>query len=211
MGRDTRSRRRQPSEPPAFSKELHDWLRHGHDKTLAGLNQLFGEKTFAIAFIILMALPALPLPTGGITHVTEIITMLLCLELIAGRPSVWLPQRWQRVDVSKLLSGRGARRLVAFIAWFERWSRRRWGAWLERRSILSGRAIILFLFTLAAFVAPPFSGLDTLPALGVVVMSLGLILQDALIVGIGVIAGVLGIGLEIIAGAALYDGLVHIF
>lgn len=198
-----------PDRPQIFSDELHGWLKHGRDKTLAGLNQVFGEKTFAIAFILLMALPALPLPTGGITHVTELITMLLCLELIAGRRSVWLPRRWLDKDVSKTIKGKAASRLIAFIVWFERLSRQRWSSLLIRRPVLSVVGIVILLFTVAAFVAPPFSGLDTLPALGIVVMSLALVLEDSLILVDGIIIGALGIGLEIAAGTALYDGFKH--
>ena len=195
--------------PPAFSEELYEWLKNGGDQTLIGLNRLFGEKTFAIAFLLLMALPALPLPTGGLTHITEIITMLLSLELIAGRRTVWLPRRWRQVDVGKMLRGRAVGRLIAFIAWFERLSRRRWSSLLTRRPVLSAVGLVILLFTVAAFVAPPFSGLDTLPALGVVIMSLALILEDGLILLAGIIIGIAGIGLEITAGAALYDGLKH--
>ena len=34
------------------------------------------------------------------THVFEVITMLLALELIVGRRRIWLPQRWRRVELS---------------------------------------------------------------------------------------------------------------
>ncbi|MGH7194894.1 MAG: exopolysaccharide biosynthesis protein [Candidatus Saccharimonadales bacterium] len=199
------------SQTPDFSETLNDWLANSTDKSLAGLNRVFAEKTFAIALFVLMALPALPLPTGGVTHVIEIITMLLCLELIAGRRSVWLPRRWQKIDVGKVLAGKAAGRLIAFIQWFERRSARRWSGLLSRRPTLSAAGLIMFIFTAAAFLAPPFSGLDTLPAFGVVVMSLGLILEDGLIVLVGIIAGIAGIGLEIAAGAALYDGARHLF
>lgn len=193
-----------------FSEELRAWLKAPRRKTLADLNSLFGEKTFAIAFLLLMALPALPLPTGGITHITEIITMLLCLELIAGRRSAWLPKRWLSTDMGKPLSGKAANRLIAFIEWFERRSRRRWSGLIARRSVLSIIGIIMLAFTVSAFLAPPFSGLDTLPSLGVVVMSLGLILEDGLVVLFGLIIGAAGIGLEIAAGAALYDSFKHL-
>jgi hypothetical protein len=41
--------------------------------------------------VLLLGPSALPLPTGGATHVFEIIAMLLALELIAGRDQIWLP------------------------------------------------------------------------------------------------------------------------
>ena len=46
-------------------------------------------------FVLLLALrPALP--TGGVTHVFELIAMLLALQLIVGRRHVWLPERWRQ-------------------------------------------------------------------------------------------------------------------
>jgi hypothetical protein len=63
--------------------------------------------------------------------------------------------------------------------------------------------VIVFVFTAGAFVAPPFSGLDTLPALGIVVIALAIILQDVLILGIGVVIGAGGIALIITVGAAI--------
>lgn len=46
---------------------------------------------------------------------------------------------------------------------------------------------------MAAFLAPPFSGLDTLPALGVVIMSLGVLLADFVLVATGTVIGALGV------------------
>ena len=179
------------------------------DKTLLGLDQLFAEKAFAIIFLVLMALPALPLPTGGVTHITEIITMLLCLELIVGRRTVWLPKRWLKLNAGKHLSGRGGERLINIIRWFERLSRQRMAGLVSHRLVLSFIGLLILVLTVAAFVAPPFSGLDTLPALGVMVISLGLILEDVVLVIVGVIIGAAGIGLEVAAGTALYSGFRH--
>lgn len=196
---------------PLFSQTLQTWLATSKDKTLASLSQAFAEKSFAIIFFLLMALPALPIPTGGITHLTELITMLLSLELVIGRRIIWLPDKWLKFNVGKFLSAKATRRLVAIIKWFERFSRRRWSGLLIRSDVLSVLGVVILVFTLAAFVAPPFSGLDTLPSLGVVVISLALILEDSLIVGAGIVLGLIGIGLEVAAGTALYSGLTHFF
>ncbi len=199
------------SKPPKLSRQLKNWLKTDNDKTLAGFNEVFGEKSFAITFLLLMALPALPLPTGGVTHVTELITALLSLELLVGRKTVWLPKRWLKLDAGKIVGGRAFRKLIRVIEWFEGFSRQRLGAWLAQGPVVTLLALVILVFTVAAFVAPPFSGLDTLPALGVVLISLGIILEDILIVLFGLIAGVAGIGLEVAAGTALYAGLKHLF
>ncbi len=190
---------------------MEHWLKSGHDTTLAGLSNIFSEKSFAIIFLLLMALPALPLPTGGVTHVTEIITMLLSLEVIIGRRTIWLPKRWQTMDTRKHISDTSVVRLIKIIKWFERFSRQRGGSALVQQGVLSIIGGVVLVLTIATFIAPPFSGLDTLPALGVVVISLGLILEDALFVVAGFVIGVSGIGVEIALGKALFSNLRHFF
>ena len=59
----------------------------------------------------------------------------------------------------------------------------------------------------AAFLAPPFTGLDTLPALGVVLLSLAVLLEDFAIVVAALIIGVAGVVLEIVLGTAAIKGL----
>ena len=66
-------------------------------------------------------------------------------------------------------------------------------------------------FAIGAAVAPPFSGLDTLPALGAVVVCLAIILEDVLVLGIGTAIGLGGIALIVTIGAALFRGVSHFF
>jgi hypothetical protein len=61
--------------------------------------------------------------------------------------------------------------------------------------------------SLAAFLAPPFTGLDTLPALGVVLVSVGVLLEDIVIVLVGMAIGAIGVVLEIVVGSAVVRGL----
>ena len=65
--------------------------------------------------------------------------------------------------------------------------------------------------SLVAFIAPPFSGLDTLPALGVVVISLGVLLEDFLMTAIGVVIGAIGALLVVVLGSVVIHGIERIF
>ncbi len=58
-----------------------------------------------------------------------------------------------------------------------------------------------------AFFAPPFTGLDTLPSLGVVLLSLGVLLQDFALVVLALVVGAAGIVLAVVLGSAAIDGL----
>ena len=77
-----------------FSKKLFELLNNKKPITIQEVIDRFAEKSFAVLLLLLLALPALPLPTGGLTHILEIIAMLVALELIIGRKTVWLPKRW---------------------------------------------------------------------------------------------------------------------
>lgn len=196
--------------PKRFSDELGAWLRQGSGKhTIASLTDVFGEKGFAIAFFILLAIPALPLPTGGVTHVTELIAMLLALELVAGRETIWLPKRWRDRPLpggEKLIA-----RLERILQWAERYTKPRMRGVIDTKNFRRVTGLVVLVFTIAAFIAPPFSGLDTLPALGVVGISLGLIFDDGVPYGLGVLLGVIGITLEILLGRAAFDVFLNLF
>ena len=65
--------------------------------------------------------------------------------------------------------------------------------------------------SVGAFLAPPFTGLDTLPALGVVMLSLGVLLEDVLIVILALLIGLAGIALEIVLGSVAVSGVKELF
>lgn len=197
--------------PAKFSSELEKWLKSPKDKTIASMSDAFAEKSFAICFLILMAIPALPLPTGGVTHVFEIINLMLALELVAGRKNIWLPKKWRHRKLGATLEKKTIPFLIRKIRWLEKYSRPRLSDIMRSRLSNGVIGLVVFIFTLAAFISPPFSGLDTLPSLGVVVISLSLILEDFAILLIGLLIGIIGIGVEIALGSALFHGFKLLF
>jgi hypothetical protein len=205
--------RREPSSRETVSAQLQRWVDGDGDgdKTLDGLIKLFGRGSFALLFVILLGVPALPLPTGGATHVFEAIAVLLALQLVAGREEIWLPKRWRQMQLAgprqqKFLNG-----LMKLIRWLERFSRPRLMFLFEHRLTDVVFGLLVIALSVAAFVAPPFSGLDTLPSLGVVLLSLGVLLEDVLVVALGIVVGVAGIALEIILGSAAVNGVSSLF
>jgi hypothetical protein len=189
-------------EPEKVSDELERWLNRDGDRTLGSLTELFEEKSFAILFVLLLGVPALPLPTGGVTHVLEIIAILLALELIAGRDKIWLPQRWCALELAGDKQQRFIGGLLRMIRRLERFSRPRLRFLFGHRwsNIVFG--LLAIGGCLGAFLAPPFTGLDTLPALGVVLLSLGVLLMDFVVAAAGVAIGVAGVVLEVVLGGA---------
>lgn len=193
----------------SFGDQLEGWLTGDSDKTLGGLIDLFGRRGFATMFVILLAPSALPLPTGGATNIFELVAMLIALQLVANRERLWLPERWRRASLAGSGRERFVRTLMRLVRRLERSSRPRLVFLFGHRASNAVFGMLVIAGTLGAFLAPPFSGLDTLPSLGVVILSLGVILEDAAVAAAGVVLGVVGIVLEIalwgVAAHALGD------
>jgi hypothetical protein len=190
-----------------LSDQLERWLNGQGEKTLGSLVQAFGDKSFAILFVLLLGVPALPLPTGGATHVFEVIALLIALELIAGRHEVWLPRRWRGLELAGEKQQRFLAALMRMIRRLERLSRPRLRFLFQHRLSDIVFALLVIGGTVGAFVAPPFTGLDTLPALGVVLLSLAVLLEDALIAGVALVIGVTGVTVELALGSAAVHGI----
>jgi hypothetical protein len=202
---------RQSVEPQKVSRELEGWLQRDGEKTLGSLIELFEEKSFAILFVLLLGVSALPLPTGGATHVFEIIAVLLALQLIAGRTEIWLPRRWRRLELAGERQRRFIETLMKLIRRLERLSRPRLHFLFDHRLSKAIFGLLVIGGSAGAFLAPPFTGLDTLPSLGVVLLSLGVLLEDIVVVVVALLVGVAGVALEIVLGSAAIHGIGELF
>jgi hypothetical protein len=186
-----------------FTDELEHWLRADRAKTLGSLADVSAEKSFAVTILLLMFVPALPLPTGGVTHVFEVITVVIAAQMVLGRRTMWLPDRWKRRELGSLTTERAIPSVVRWVRRCERFSRPRGVSFFRHR--LSQRLLGLLLMGLAvaAALAPPFSGLDTLPAMGAVAIALAIIFEDIVVLAVGVVLGTAGTLLILTIGAAL--------
>ena len=190
------------AEPP-FSDQLEGWLRSDQPKTLGALSEVFSEKSFAVAILLLMLLPATPLPTGGVSHLFEVIAVILAAEMVLGRRAIWVPARWRNRGLGALATDSTIPRITRWLRVVERVSKPR-AAWLfDRGWMLRLLGLVLATFAIAAALAPPFSGLDTLPALGAVVVCLAIVTGDVVLLALGLVIGTGGIVLIITVGAAL--------
>jgi hypothetical protein len=186
-----------------FSDVLERWLESDEPKTLGAMNDVFAEKAFAVTIMLLMFVPALPLPTGGVTHVFEAITVLLAAQMVWGRHTIWLPARLKRRDLGATITEKGIPFILRRIRQVERYSRPRGVRIFENPWTLRVIGLLLMACAISAAFAPPFTGLDTLPALGAVAIALSVILEDVVILAVGVAIATGGVVLILTVGAAL--------
>ncbi|MEO6627217.1 MAG: exopolysaccharide biosynthesis protein [Aquihabitans sp.] len=180
----------------SVSAGLEEWLDGDEPTTLGTLNHAFGEKLLAAGCLTLMAPSALPIPTGGATHVFDVFAIVFAVQMLLARRSVWLPAKWSKREMG-IKTQKAFRMLIRFVKQCERISRPRLARTVSSRivGVVAGAAMVLFI--VAAFFSPPFSGLDTLPSLGVVLLSLGILMEDALFAIVGFVTGSVGIGLTV--------------
>lgn len=188
-----------------FSVEITQWLESDSDKTLISLDKVFGDRTFAILFMFMMATSALPIPTGGITDAFAIITIIFALQMVFGRTSLWLPKRWRKMKLGKLFIKRLLPKLVSLIRWLEKFSSPRLTWIFKGRTSDALIGLIIAILAAATITAPPFSGLDTLPALAVVVISSGIVLKDGVMSIVGLVIGIGGILIQLLLGKAVIE------
>src|ERR1700694_5955087 len=114
----------QPSSEKV-SDQIERWLDESGDHTVGALLDLFEEKSFAILFIILLGVSALPLPTGGATHVFDVIAVLVAAQLVVGRDKISMPERWRKVPLAGPKQKRFLNGLLNLLRLLERFSRPR--------------------------------------------------------------------------------------
>jgi hypothetical protein len=185
-----------------FSDELQQWLDSDAPKSLGAMNDVFEEKTFAVAIVLLMLVSATPLPTGGIMLVFQLTATLMAVQMALGRRTVWVPARTTQRSIPYL---------IRRVKWLEGHSSPRWAHLFARRIFLQLTGLLLLGFCIAASVAPPLTGLDTLPALGAVLIGLAILLEDVVVYLFGTIVGTGGVILLIAVSAAVLDFLEDIF
>ena len=142
------------SEGGSLSEDLEGWLQGAGEKTLGSLIELFEEKSFAILFVLLLGVPALPVPTGGATHVFEVIAVLLAVQLIAGRDQIWLPERWRKRELAGDKQERFLTALMKMIRRLERISKPRLRFLFNHRLSNIVFGLLVIGGCVAAFLAP---------------------------------------------------------
>ena len=193
-----------------FSDRLEKWLKSDGTKTVGDLEVVFGERSFAILFLLFMFIPALPISTGGITHVVLLpIVMLSALQMIFGRRILWLPNWATKRKLGSAVMEKGLPFMMRRIRWFEKYSRPRLAKQLDAAWLRTLAGVLVFILAVAAFIAPPFSGLDTLPSMGAVIIALSLVLEDIVLFVAGALVGAIGIGLIIATAGAITAFLQH--
>ncbi len=117
---------------------------HNHKSIkLMDLEEMFGEKSFALAFILLMMTAAWPLPTGGITPFFWNYYSSTGVRVGGWSWSYLDTQKMGETQYSLSQAGKGMGRLVGFVRCFEKFSRNR-GHFIANHHLFVRRLVYLW-------------------------------------------------------------------
>ncbi len=154
------------------------------DVSMDELLELFHERAFGI-FLFFFALPAaLPLPAVGVGTILGIPLLFLTAQQAIGRHTIWFPQKIRQKRIKRTT-------IMGIINKATPWTMRIEKLVKPRLEFIThglfSRLIGVFGFIMTLSVCLPFPMTNTVPSLGIALMSIGVISRD----GLAVIAGAL--------------------
>lgn len=173
-----------------------------HDRvSLGDVIAALDDRAFGL-LILLLAFPNIfPTPILGLSGALGTPLALVAFQLMVGRHRPWLPKWVTRRSVARSAFVRLIDRVVPYLERVERLLRPRWApasGWTAERLVAA------FCIVLAVVLALPIPLGNTLPALALSLIALGLIERDGLFIIAGTGAGVVGLVLAWAVIAALF-------
>ncbi|EJN03978.1 putative ABC-type transport system, permease component [Phyllobacterium sp. YR531] len=160
------------------------------------LEEAFTDRSFAALLTFFAILNLLPLPPGtGI--VTGIPLVLVSVQMVMGRESVWLPSFLRSKSISPERFKQVSDKVVPWLQWLERFikprnwpfGRKQGDRWLGAFTTILGMSVVL-----------PMPLSNWLPALATAIVGIALCERDGRLLFAGLTIGIVSIG--IVAGFA---------
>jgi len=180
-----------------------DAARISFDDILAALS----ERSFGALMILFSALNLVPLPPGTST-IFGIPLVLLSIQLLLGFEKPWFPtfirQKSMRIETYRSFIAR----LEPMLLRFEKLARPRY--WIVPQAIIE-RAVSIVALLMSMIVILPVPLINQMPALSIVLLSIGLGEQDGVWLGTGLLVAALAVGIAIGLAASVGLAALHIF
>lgn len=182
---------------------------HPGDVSLGDLADAAGERGFGLVFI-LFALPTIvPILPPGTAAAVGLVFMLLGIQMLIGHRKPWLPRSWRSRPVSPKLRKLTLEKAVPLLSKLSRWSRPRW---MLVSNAVGMRWAALCAVAMGLVMLLPLPFMNTLPALAVLCIGIGLLNQDGafLTLGMGTTGCVLAVLIAAaMAGESIYEQLIQ--
>lgn len=165
------------------------------------------ERSFGALMILFSALNLLPLPPGSST-IFGIPLVLLSVQMLIGLENPWFPpfmrQKSMHIETYRTFIAK----LEPVLIRFEKLARPRY--WLFPQIIIE-RVVGIVALSMSLIVILPIPLINQMPALSIIMLSIGLGEQDGVWLGTGLLVAALAAGIAIGLGASVGLAALHIF
>ena len=146
--------------------------------TIRGFVTLLGDRSFALTILIFSLPNSLPLPgIPGLSTVTGIPILLIALQIVWGKESIWLPKRIAAKEISQSFLSKVIGASIPYVAKLEKCLHPRWNVFFTR----GGERFIGLLIAIMAFILSlPIVGGNFLPGLSISLLAIALLESDGI-------------------------------
>ena len=170
--------------------------------TLASVFSQFGQSGFGLVFLVLALPSALPVPAPGFAAPFGVAILILVRQLLTGKTEPHLPEQMMNRSFPKP-GTRLQKWMLHFVKFFDQIVRTR--LQFVFNNSLFKKLLYLTIMLCALMMCIPVPLTNTLPAIGVFIISIAMLKKDGLVAMLGVACSLLGIIVSItITGTFIY-------
>lgn len=175
--------------PPKISEILKDFLtaHAGRGITIHDMTHHFGDRAFGFLLLIFALICAIPLPIPGIHMFLSLPLFYLSFQQMMGRHEVWFPEKVSKYELPERALTDIGKKSVPRIEKFERLAKARM-LWLT--SPFFYRFFGAMVFYITAFLSIPLPLTNFVPAIGIALIAIGILMKDGLALVVGTVTGV---------------------
>ncbi len=151
------------------------------------------ERGFGILMVIFSLPVSLPIPPG-VASIPSIPLLIFSMQMVMGMDSPWLPKWLGEKCIKRTTVAYMVEKTAPYLRKVEKLLKPRLSF---MSSTMGERLIGIFSLIFAIAILIPFPMTNLIPALGILIMSLGLLSKDGLVIIGGMIVGSIGISLAI--------------
>jgi hypothetical protein len=146
--------------------------------SISEITHAVGEKGFGLLLIVLALPSALPVPAPFYSTPFGIVIALIAVQMMSGRQAVWLPKKLGDIRIKPKIANTMLGSASKFLHKIERFIRPR-QQWIRSRAGQSALAVVICI--MACLMILPIPLTNTLPAMVIFMIGVGLSEEDGLL------------------------------
>ncbi|MCB9982201.1 MAG: exopolysaccharide biosynthesis protein [Rhodospirillales bacterium] len=181
-------------QPRTISQVLLDLRERLPDERVCTFDLLeaLHERGFGFLLFIFALPAALPLPGLGVNVIIALPLLFLTVQQALGRHSIWIPETMKHKSISKARFDATVEGALPFIRKIEIFVRPRFGFMTQGGF---GNVIGLAGLVMTLSICIPLPLTNTVPAMGIALMAVGVIMRDGLAVIGGMVLGLVWVAM----------------